>query len=509
MSADVFGIVGTTQAGMFRVERVVAEGGFAVVYRAYHEGFRSPVALKCLKVPDAMGEEQRAAFLERFREEGELLFRLSALVPAVVRPLHVDVLVLQDGRVVPFLALEWLEGEGLDQIVEKRRAQGKPPIDVRKLVAFLQPAAHAFARAHRLPGPDGPIVVVHRDIKPENIFVAEAQGAELVKILDFGIARTRSAAALDVGVAATSGALDAFTPGYAAPEQWMPLRYGQVGPWTDVFCLALTMVEVLTGAQPITGDLRAMGEQTVGAARPTPRALGAAVTDDVERAFARALAVDPRERTRSIAAFWSELEVALGLPPSLEIADAQATARALTGASEPPPSLPMGPTSARTLAPTQQAPPGPGKAASPPTSGLRRPDGDAPAPARAAAEAPAIAFELAASPRSAPAPIAAAAPTPLAVAAPPPKLAPRPFPAHPRTMAPDRTGQRDLASLRERLEMPVKLVAAAIALTVADLIYTHTTGDIFTVASHRPVWITAPLAVVGVGLACWRIFGAL
>ena len=106
MSADVFGIVGTTQAGMFRVERVVAEGGFAVVYRAYHEGFRAPVALKCLKVPEAMKEEQRKAFLERFREEGELLFRLSALVPAVVRPLHVDVLVLPDRRIVPFLALE-------------------------------------------------------------------------------------------------------------------------------------------------------------------------------------------------------------------------------------------------------------------------------------------------------------------------------------------------------------------------------------------------------------------
>src|SRR5580700_1262919 len=122
MSDDLFGIVGTTQAGIFQVERFVAEGGFAVVYRAYHQGFRAPVALKCLKVPDAMTPEQRAAFLEKFREEGELLFRLSALVPAVVRPLHVDVLSL-DGRMVPFLALEWLDGEGLDQIVATRRKQ--------------------------------------------------------------------------------------------------------------------------------------------------------------------------------------------------------------------------------------------------------------------------------------------------------------------------------------------------------------------------------------------------
>ena len=511
MSADVFGIVGTTQAGMFRVERVVAEGGFAVVYRAYHEGFRAPVALKCLKVPDAMKEEQRKAFLERFREEGELLFRLSALVPAVVRPLHVDVLVLPDRRIVPFLALEWLEGEGLDQIVEKRGAQGKAPIDVRKLVAFLQPAAHAFAQAHRLPGPDGPIVVIHRDIKPENIFVAEAQGAEVVKILDFGIARTKSAAALDAGEVTTTGALDAFTPGYAAPEQWMPRRFGQVGPWTDVFCLALTMVEVLTGAQPITGDMGAMAEQTVSVARrPTPRTLGAAVSDAVEQAFTRALAVDPRERTRSITAFWSELEAALGLPSSLETAGVQTPARTLTGASEPPLA------GARPLAPTQAAKPGNRL-----DSGIRRPDAERrPDPAASLPEAPAIPFELAAPPRPALTPFRAdepegfrtaspARPVPLALA--PPRASPqvgRTLAAMDRASA-DRAGQREIASLRERLRTPITLVSAAIALTLADVIYTRTTGELFTLASFRPLWITGPLALAGVGLACWRIFGSL
>src|ERR1700759_2147787 len=101
---DVFGIVGTTQGGNFHVERVVAEGGYGVVYRAQHGGFRAPVALKCLKVPEDMSQLQRNVFLESFREEAELLFRLSAAIPEVVRPLHVDVLQQQDGRFVPFLA---------------------------------------------------------------------------------------------------------------------------------------------------------------------------------------------------------------------------------------------------------------------------------------------------------------------------------------------------------------------------------------------------------------------
>src|SRR5262249_48093932 len=134
-------------------------------------------------------------------------------------------------------------------------------------------------------------------------------------------------------------AIDAFTPGYAAPEQWQPKSYGQVGPWTDVFSLALTMVEVLAGRSPLEGDsLGAIADQTMDPTRrPTPRTLGAKVSDKVEAAFAHALAVDPRERTQSIQAFWTELETALGLPPSIRLTDARPMARSLTGASEPPP----------------------------------------------------------------------------------------------------------------------------------------------------------------------------
>ena len=106
MAEDVFGIVGTTQAGAYRVEELVAEGGFAVVYRAHHEAFRAKVALKCLKLPDSLAQRDEDEFLERFREEGELLFRLSSSMPAVVRPLHVGVLDTPSRHFVPFIALE-------------------------------------------------------------------------------------------------------------------------------------------------------------------------------------------------------------------------------------------------------------------------------------------------------------------------------------------------------------------------------------------------------------------
>jgi serine/threonine protein kinase len=194
MVGDVFQIVGSTQAGSFKVEQPVAEGGFAIVYRAFHSGFRGHVALKCLKIPDEMSREQRARFLEKFRTEAELLFRLSAAIPEIVRPLQIHLLDVPDGRFVPFLALEWLEGEPLDRIIDRRATEGKPPFGVREIVPLLTPIARALSRAHSFPGPNGPVAVVHCDLKPENIFVAQAGGEQQLKLVDFGIATARSAA---------------------------------------------------------------------------------------------------------------------------------------------------------------------------------------------------------------------------------------------------------------------------------------------------------------------------
>jgi serine/threonine-protein kinase len=326
MAADVFGIVGTTQAGNFHVERVVAEGGFGVVYRALHGGFRAPVALKCLKIPEAMNEEQRDIFLEKFREEAELMFRLSAAIPEVCRPLHIDVLLLADGRFVPFLALEWLEGESLDALICGRREQRLPPLGLHKVVRIMRPVATALHKAHRFPGPQGEMAIIHRDLKPENLMLANIGGAESIKILDFGIAKAKRAASQAAGrVTGRSLAEDetaSFTPAYAAPEQWVPKSWGETGPWTDVWGLALTMVEALCGYPPIDGEPWAMRRACLDPLfRPTPNNHGADVPTEVERVFEHALAIDPRERFHTVESFWSDLERAMGLPCSLGVHD--------------------------------------------------------------------------------------------------------------------------------------------------------------------------------------------
>ena len=309
MAEDAFGIVGSVIASAYHVESVVAEGGFGTVYRAHHGGFRAPVALKCLRLPPGLLPEARQHFLDAFRAEAELLFRLSASIPAVVRPLHVDAFTAADGRFVPYLVLEWLEGSTLDAVIRKRHAEGQAPLALKKLVRLLTPVARALERAHNFHGPDGPVSIVHRDLKPENIFVANVAGEEVVKILDFGIGKAKSMVSQVAGRASQSaGGIATFTPAYGSPEQWAPKRYGQTGPWTDVWGLALTLSEALVGHPLIDGDPAAiMGTVLDPNRRPTPGSEGVIVSDEVERVFLKALALDPRERQSDAGMFWNEL----------------------------------------------------------------------------------------------------------------------------------------------------------------------------------------------------------
>ncbi len=143
-----------------------------------------------------------------------------------------------------------------------------------------------------------------------------------MKILDFGIAKAKLAATQLVGRvtghAIAEDEMSSFTPAYGAPEQWTPKTWGETGPWTDVWGLALSMTEALCGHPPIDGEPWAMRRVCLDAKRrPTPRTHGADVPADVERVFEEALALDPRKRFKSIEAFWCALEKAMGLPPSL------------------------------------------------------------------------------------------------------------------------------------------------------------------------------------------------
>ena len=310
MVEDRFGILGKVIAGTYLVEEVIAEGDFGVVYRAEHRGFRVRVALKCLKISADLATDER--FLEQLRAETEPLFRLAAASPAVVRPLHVETFP-SGGQLVPFIVFEWLEGWTLDVIIAQRVAQGRPPIGLRKLVRMLTPVARALEHAHALPVSAGMAPMIHRDLRPEKLFVAFIGGEQVVKLLDFGFGRLKeNTRAPHLGAGERSGAT--FSPAYGAPEQWAPDRYGATGTWTDVWGLALTLVEAIRGGRIFDGDPPALRRAILDPAqRPTPRRRGVRVSDEVEAIFERALAVDPRTRFLTLRSFWDQLLAALDL----------------------------------------------------------------------------------------------------------------------------------------------------------------------------------------------------
>src|SRR5580693_286980 len=118
---DPFGWVGHVLDDKYRIDSVVGEGGFGVVYRAHHLGFEQAVAVKCLKMNKSLEGEVRAAFLNKFLSEGRLLHRLSRATADVVQALDVGVAISPKMVETPYLVLEWLDGTTLDKELRSRR----------------------------------------------------------------------------------------------------------------------------------------------------------------------------------------------------------------------------------------------------------------------------------------------------------------------------------------------------------------------------------------------------
>src|SRR5205823_1201947 len=152
------GWTGHVLGGKYRIDDVIGEGGFGVVYRAHHLGFEEPVAVKCLKLKPTLGEDARDDFLKRFITEGRLLHQLSRGTADVVQALDVGVATSPSGIETPFLVLEWLEGTTLDRELADRKQRGDR-LDLEHAMEWLEPAARGLAVAHD----QG---VAHRDIKP-------------------------------------------------------------------------------------------------------------------------------------------------------------------------------------------------------------------------------------------------------------------------------------------------------------------------------------------------------
>ena len=306
---DPLSIVGSTIAEKYRIERLVGEGGFAVVYRAQHTIWNQPVAIKFFNGLSSAPVEQRDEFKNQFIQEGALLTELSSQTASIVQARDVGTYTSPHGQWMPYMVLEWLDGLALDELLERERAQGLGPWGIEQVVTLLAQVANALDVAHGKG-------IAHRDIKPANIFVLGEQPrlSATLKVLDFGVAKLMSDnTQLKAAMAKTGMNITSFTPQYGAPEQFSR-SYGATGPWTDVYALALVAVEMLTGKPALDGDDIVQLAFTTGnpERRPTPRNLGVSLSDAVESVFAKALAINPHDRYARAREFWGALEQAYG-----------------------------------------------------------------------------------------------------------------------------------------------------------------------------------------------------
>jgi formylglycine-generating enzyme required for sulfatase activity/serine/threonine protein kinase len=325
---DELGLLGQTLEGKYRVEQVVGEGGFATVYQATHLVWKRPVAIKVFRAFADLSNAQRQRLVDDFLQEGALLAELSERSAAIVQARDVGTLTTPRGEQVPYMVLEWLEGASLEAILLDARQRALLPFTAEQTMRILDPVAEALGLAHKRG-------IAHRDVKPANIFVRgdPRAGDVVVKLLDFGIAKVvQDAQKLGGSFQRTSGHVTSFTPAYGAPEQFSR-SHGATGPWTDVFALALVAVELLTGREPLEGDtIVQLGYCSADLRRrPTPRTLGAAVSDDVEAVFAKALAVPVDARYQSVGDFWNALRAALAMAPMRTLAETEPKSGVDTG----------------------------------------------------------------------------------------------------------------------------------------------------------------------------------
>ena len=303
-SPDESGVVpiGSVLDGRYRVDSILGKGGMGRVYKGEHTGIGRAVAIKVLHAD--LGRNKEAT--QRFQREALASGRLDH--PNIVGV--TDFGQLEDGCL--YLVMEALEGEGLGTRLEREKRI--PWVEATEIMrGVLAGLRHAHERN-----------VIHRDIKPDNIFIARKDGEQIVKILDFGIAKLLAGTGDDP--ATTRAGLTVGTPAYLSPEQAVG---GAITPASDLYSASVVFYEMLAGRPPFE-DKDPLAIMTAHVSRDAPIFKEVApdlqLPPGLEKIVRHGLEKISAERTSSATEYMAQLdEVLRAAGYDLAIASARAS----------------------------------------------------------------------------------------------------------------------------------------------------------------------------------------
>ncbi len=274
-SALAEALPGTMLDDKYHLEHKIGSGGFGAVYHALHRGLNRPVAVKVFR---PMRGNDSPEGLERFQREGISASRIN----------HPNAVAVLDCGIstagIAYLVMELLEGKTLtDELQEKER------LTIARSIEIITPVCDVLAEAHR-------IGIIHRDIKPDNVFLHQAREGEIVKVVDFGLAKVLDAEKGSDLKAMTMAGKILGTPVYTAPERFFDKPYDGRA---DVYSLGIMMYEMLTGRvpfQPIEGGIYAVAVMHLTKEPEPLRELNRDIPEEVEAVVMKALAKDAEKR---------------------------------------------------------------------------------------------------------------------------------------------------------------------------------------------------------------------
>ena len=259
--------LGAVIAGRYQLERRIAIGGFGSIYRGVWLHRERPVALKIMHRELAADTN----LVARFRREGEVLLKLKDR--HTVETFEVG----ETPEGLPFIAMELLEG---DTLLRLFHLHGRMPW--QRVFGIIRAMCSSLAEAHGLG-------FVHRDLKPGNIFLTTD---DVVKVLDFGIARIMSNSELVNPQELTVMGTAVGTVEYMAPEQLMG---GKADARTDLYTVGVLAYELISGRRPFNAQgLDLLTVQLTE--QPAPLSQTIDVPPIVDEIVLRCLAQDPADR---------------------------------------------------------------------------------------------------------------------------------------------------------------------------------------------------------------------